>query len=165
MSPRLARIVTRLYPQAWRARYGEEFVAMLELGPGDLRVLVNSVGLALQERIFPTQGGSMDGDSNSFGVMIRRPSAFVPVAMSLIALVTVLAALAMEMHTGGHIVRSADEGSVAHIWQILMTVQMPVVLYFLVKWLRRAPAGTLEVFALQAGVWLASCAPIYFLHL
>jgi hypothetical protein len=54
---------------------------------------------------------------------------------------------------------------VAHIWQLLMTVQMPVVVFFVVKWLRRAPGQTLGVLALQAGAWLASCAPIYFLHL
>jgi hypothetical protein len=46
-----------------------------------------------------------------------------------------------------------------------MTVQMPIVLIFAIKWLRRAPGQTLRVLALQAGVWLASCAPVYFLHL
>jgi hypothetical protein len=46
-----------------------------------------------------------------------------------------------------------------------MTVQMPIVLFFAVKWLRRAPGQTLRILGLQAGAWLASCAPIYFLHL
>jgi hypothetical protein len=61
--------------------------------------------------------------------------------------------------------RDKDEGSMAHIFQILMTVQMPIVLFFAVKWLRRAPRPALGVLALQAGAWLASCAPVYFLHL
>ncbi len=107
----------------------------------------------------------MFGDSNSFLAMMRRPSALVPVAMSLLALAIVAVALAVDIHSVGHIVRSPDEGSVAHVWQLLMTVQMPIVLYFLVKWARRAPAETLGVFAVQAGAWLASCAPVYFLHL
>lgn len=111
------------------------------------------------------RGGTMDGEYVSFGAMVRRPSAFLPLAMSLTALAMVLGALAVGLANGGHIVREPDEGDVAHIWQLLMTVQMPIVVFFAVKWLRRAPGQTLSVLALQAGAWLASCAPIYFLHL
>ena len=107
----------------------------------------------------------MDSQSNSFGAMMRRPSAYLPVAMSLFCLAMVLGALAIGLARGGHIVRDADEGATAHIFQLLMTAQLPVVLFFAVKWMRRAPRETLRVLALQAGAWLASCAPIYLLHL
>jgi hypothetical protein len=50
MSPRLARMLTRLYPQSWRQRYGAEFEAFLETGSGGLGTLANVVWSALCER-------------------------------------------------------------------------------------------------------------------
>jgi hypothetical protein len=97
--------------------------------------------------------------------MVRRPSAYLPVAMSLAALTMVLGAVAVDLARGGHIVRDPDEGAIAHLFQFLMTVQWPITLFFAVKWVRRAPRQAVGVLALQAGAWLASCAPIYFLHL
>jgi hypothetical protein len=165
MNPRLARLITRLYPRAWRQRYGEEFEAMLELGPGDLRTFADSIASAIREHIFPTQGGTMDQDPNSFGAMMKRPSAFLPIAMSLTSLAVVLAAVAYGVSHAGRVVHDSDEGAIAHIFQLLMTAQMPIVLFFAIKWLRRAPGQTLRILALQATAWLAGCAPVYFLHL
>jgi hypothetical protein len=165
MNPRLARQLTQLYPRVWRERYGEEFEALLESSPSDLRTLANSIRSALGEHISPTQGGNMDRDPNSFSVMLRRPSAYLPLAMSLSALTMVLVFIAIGLAQGGKVIRDPDEGAIAHLWQLLMTVQMPIVLFFAIKWLRRSPGQTLRVLGLQAGAWLASCAPIYFLHL
>jgi hypothetical protein len=165
MNPWLARLLTHLYPRAWRERYGEEFAAMLEMGPGDFAAMSNSVRSAICEHVIPTQGGNMNRESNSFGMMIRRPSAYLPVAMSLFCLVMVLGALALGLARGGHIVRDPDEGSIAHVFQLLMTLQWPITLFFVVKWLRRSPRPALGVLGLQAAAWLAGCAPVYFLHL
>jgi hypothetical protein len=66
VNPRLARLLTRLYPRAWKARYGTEFEAFLESGRGDLRTLANVVCSALSERLVPTQGGEMDQSSGAF---------------------------------------------------------------------------------------------------
>ena len=90
----------------------------------------------------------------------RQPSAFIPIAMSIAALVTVLYHVAMF-----GIARETDEGAAAHIWQLLMAGQMPVLAFFAIKWLPRAPRQTLYVLALQAGAALASMAPVFFLHL
>jgi hypothetical protein len=60
MNPRLARLLTCLYPRAWRERYAAEFESFLQSGRGDLRTLANVVCSALHERVFPTQGGDMD---------------------------------------------------------------------------------------------------------
>jgi hypothetical protein len=46
-----------------------------------------------------------------------------------------------------------------------MAGQAPVVAFFAIKWLPRAPKQALYVLALQAGVALAAMAPVYFLHL
>ncbi len=93
-----------------------------------------------------------------FGTIIKQPSALIPMAMSLIALAMVLSFLV----TNG-VVHQADEGTEAHIWQLLMAGQIPIV--FAIKWLPRAPRQTLPVLALQAGAALASMAPVFFLHL
>ena len=37
MNPKLARLLVRLYPRAWRERYGAEFAALLETGRGGVR--------------------------------------------------------------------------------------------------------------------------------
>jgi hypothetical protein len=91
---------------------------------------------------------------------LKQPSAFLPLAMSLTALVIVL----------GHVVlygaaREADEGAAAHLWQILMAGQIPLMAFFAIKWMRQAPKQTLSILALQGGAVLAAIAPVYILHL
>jgi hypothetical protein len=46
-----------------------------------------------------------------------------------------------------------------------MAGQLPVLLFFAIKWIPRAPKQTLYVLALQAGAALASMAPVYLLNL
>jgi hypothetical protein len=53
----------------------------------------------------------------------------------------------------------------AHLWQLLMAGQLPLVLYFAVKWLPHAPCPALRVLALQAVAIVAACAPVYVLGL
>ena len=96
----------------------------------------------------------------SFSTMMKQPSAFLPVAMSLAALATVLIHVAVF-----GAVREADEGTAAHIWQLLIGGQLPIVAFFAIKWLPRAPRQALPVLALQAGAGLAALAPVFFLHL
>jgi len=166
MNSRLARLLVRLYPRAWRERYGAEFTAHLESGRGGFLTSVNVIWSALGERIFPTVGGIMNQPAYSFGGIVKMPSAFVPPAMSLIALAMLGGLYAYGMATGhGGLVREPDEGAAAHIWQLLMAGQMPVLLLFAIKWLPRAPRQALYVLGLQAGAALSAMAPVYFLHL
>ena len=101
--------------------------------------------------------------SSYFGSLLamgRRPSAFVPISMSLVALVMVLVTVAVS-----GVVRGGDEGAVAHVWQILMAGQVPLLAFFLIKWLPRAPRATLSLLALQILAALAAMAPVYILRL
>ena len=97
---------------------------------------------------------------NSLLSLSRKPSAFVPMAMSLTALAVVLGSIMMF-----GVVHEADEGAVAHIWQLLMAGQLPILAYFLIRWLPRVPRQTLYVLALQIGVALTALAPVYMLGL
>jgi len=80
--------------------------------------------------------------------------------MSLVALVIVL----------GHIAffgtaREADEGTAAHLWQLLMAGQVPVMAFFAITWLPRAPRQAMLVLALQAIAMFAAAAPVFLLQL
>ncbi len=161
MRTAVARLLTRLYPRAWRKRYGAEFEAVLEAGRGDLRTAANVVWSATHEHIFPSQGGNMERDPGSFGAVVRHPSALIPMAMSLIALALVIGPIPFY----GIPVREADEGALAHLWQLLMAGQLPVLAFFAIKWLPRAPKPTLGVLALQAGAVLAAMAPVFYFNL
>jgi hypothetical protein len=76
-----------------------------------------------------------------------------------------LAALALVL---GHaaiygIAHEADEGAAAHIFQILMVTQIPIVGYFAVKWLPRERGKAIRVLAMQVGAALSAFASVYFL--
>jgi hypothetical protein len=147
----------------WRDRYGEEFAALLEMRQGDLRIVTNSIRSAFLEHIFPTQGGNMEQTVRTFRSMLKQPSAFLPLAMSVIALAMLLGDLAI--YGVAHEVAQTDEGTVAHLWQILMAGQLPIIAFFAIRWLPRAPKQSWPVLALQACAVLASMAPVYFLGL
>ena len=89
---------------------------------------------------------------------MKLPSAFLPFAMSLTALALVLGHVAIH-----GIVHEADEGTAAHLFQILMAGQVPIVGYFAIKWLPQAPKPALRVLALQAGAGIAAFASVFFL--
>lgn len=91
---------------------------------------------------------------------IRRPTAWLPVTMSLAALATVLIHIARF-----GVAREADEGTAAHLWQILMAGQLPIIAFFAIKWLPKNPKPVLVVLALQAGAGLAALAPVFYFGL
>ncbi len=92
--------------------------------------------------------------------LIKRPSAFFPITMSLAAFAVV----------AGHLVifgaaRQADEGAAAHIWQLLVGAQIPIVVLFAIRWIPRAPQAALRILGLQVVAGLVAVMPVYFLHL
>lgn len=91
--------------------------------------------------------------------MLKHPSAFLPVAMSFAALATVLIFVALHGTA-----RQADEGAAAHIWQLLMAAQVPIVLFFAIKWLPRSPRQAVPILGLQVGAALAAMAPVFLFH-
>jgi len=90
--------------------------------------------------------------------ILKIPSAFLPLAMSFGAFATVLIYVAIFGAA-----RQADEGTAAHIWQILMAGQIPIIVFFAIKWLPRTPKQALLVLVLQGGAALTALAPVYLL--
>src|SRR5438477_12749191 len=96
----------------------------------------------------------------SLSTLMKQPSAFLPVAMSFVPLATVVVHVAMFGAA-----READEGAAAHIFQLLIAGQVPIVAFFAIKWLPRTPREALYVLALQAAAGLAALAPVFILDL
>lgn len=96
----------------------------------------------------------------NFPTMMKKPSAFLPVAMSL-------AVIAVEWYFFARfgIVHESDEGTAAHIFQILMAGQLPIVAFFALRWLPQHPKQAIEVLALQALAGLAALGPVFYFKL
>src|SRR5438046_5978156 len=95
----------------------------------------------------------------NLGNTLKHPSAFLPVTMSLLAVAVVIIHIVLVGTA-----RQPDEGTAAHLWQLLMAGQLPIVAFFAIRWLPRAPRYALLVLALQAAAAVAALAPVYFLH-
>jgi len=91
---------------------------------------------------------------------LKRPSALIPLAMSFAALSLVLGHVAIFGVT-----HEADEGTAAHLWQLLMALQIPVIAFFAITWLPRSPRQALVVLVLQIVAGLAAAAPVFLLKL
>lgn len=92
--------------------------------------------------------------------LLKHPSAWIPLAMSLTALCVVVGHIALSGHA-----REIDEGAAAHLFQLLIALQIPVAAFFAVKWLRREPLSALLPLALQALAAAAACAPVWYFRL
>jgi hypothetical protein len=89
---------------------------------------------------------------------LLRPSAILPIMMSGVAL-----AIVIGYATIFGVARQADEGTAAHLWQLLMIGQVPAIAFFVIKWVPE-PAQTLQVVAVQIAVALAAAAPVWWLQ-
>jgi len=102
---------------------------------------------------------SISGEELIMKAILKIPSAFLPLVMSFVALATVLIYVAMFGAA-----QQPDEGTAAHIWQILMAGQIPIILFFAIKWLPQTPKQALLVLVLQGSAALMALAPVYLLR-
>jgi len=91
---------------------------------------------------------------------LSRPSGFLPLTMSGAALLVVLTHIALF-----GVAREPDEGAAAHLWQILMLGQLPLVGIFAIRWLRKDLRGTLVVLGLQTLAIIIATSPVIVLGL
>jgi hypothetical protein len=96
---------------------------------------------------FPKGDLAMKTEKND--LLLKQPSAWIPLAISLVALAMILGYVAIF-----GIVHSEDEGTPAHIFQLLMVLQLPIAAYFAIRWLPKRPKETLIVLVLQAVAWI-----------
>jgi hypothetical protein len=63
-----------------------------------------------------------------------------------------------------HGVLREDEGTAAHLWQLLMLAQLVAIAVFLVRWVPRAPKSALLMLALQGCGLVAAALPVWLLE-
>ncbi len=99
-----------------------------------------------------------DRGDTSVAAMLRHPSAFLPLVMSLGALAMVV------WYVAAHgVVRQPDESAQARVWQVLMAAQVPVIVYFALRWLPRETRSAWMVLALQVVAAVLAAAPVLLL--
>lgn len=99
----------------------------------------------------------------------RARSAWIPIALAG----TATALLAGYLLTGPHAptivvehgVARQDESGTARLWQLLMLLQVPCVLYFAAWWLPKDPRRALAMLALQGFAFVAAALPVVLLEL
>ena len=93
--------------------------------------------------------------------IIKKPSAWIPIALSLV----VLAAMLISFALFGPPVRQPDEGTGAHLFQIWLVLEVFMVGFFAIKWLPQKPKPAFLVLVIQIVAVLAACAPVFYFKL
>lgn len=95
--------------------------------------------------------------------MLRRPTAFLPLVMSMAALALVIGYVTLNGVPPAS--ASHDEGTPARVFQLLLAAQVPIMMVFGITWLPRAPRQALLVLVLQAAAILMALAPVVILEM
>ena len=91
-------------------------------------------------------------------IMMKKPSAFLPIVMSVTALAVIFIYIAMHGSDP-----QPDEGFAAHLWQLLMVLQIPIIAFFAIRWLPQSPRLAVIILVLQIIAVLAALTPVYLL--
>jgi len=93
--------------------------------------------------------------------LIKQTSAWLPLLMSLAALTLILVYVVLYYPLQE---RAGDESGFAHAFQLLMLLQLPFILWFVIKWLPKDPGQTLRILGLQSLAWFGAVGLIYWLE-
>lgn len=157
--------LVRLYPPAWRERYGDELGDLLadhRVGPRDVFDVARA---ALTERIHNPSGlgvPTMQTYRGSTVAMARHPSAFVPLILSGCALALLVGYLSVFGIGSGR--TAHDEGATAHLYQLLIGAQLLIIPWFALRWSWREWRAGATLLALQALAITASFAPLWLIE-
>lgn len=94
------------------------------------------------------------------GALFRKPSAYVPLAMSLCALLVVATAVSLV-----GVDRAQDEGATAHLFQLLMIGQVPIIFFFGLKSLPKNTKASLVILSFQVVAFVIAFSPVWILGL
>jgi hypothetical protein len=103
------------------------------------------------------------------GSPFRAPSAWIPVALAGAAIALLAGYLLTGPHAPTIVVENGvprhDEGGAARLWQLLMLLQVPCVLYFAAWWLPKDPRRALAMLGVQGFAFVAAALPVWLLEL
>jgi len=92
--------------------------------------------------------------------ILKHPSAWVPIVIPLCFFLYIAVTISFF-----GIVRSADEGAPAHLFQLWLVSEPLLLGYFAYRWLPRAPRAAATILALQTAAAVAAVFPIFYLGL
>ena len=92
----------------------------------------------------------------------NSPGAWVPLAMSFVALVLLVGYIAFFGMQQSYVV---DEGRTARLFQFLIIGQLPIMAFFVFKYLRKHPKETLQILAIQIFAALCTFGSVFILEL
>ena len=166
MSGARQRWLVRLYPAAWRERYGDELAELLEHEAG-ARVVLDVVRSAAVEWALEMAGlgvRTMETYRSSVIAMARRPSGYAPLILSGCALLMLAGALAYNLLTGVAVKEDHDEGVLAHLYQIMIGAQILIIPWFALRWGRRDWRAGLTLLAAQVLAIACSMVPLWLIE-
>ena len=93
--------------------------------------------------------------------LIKKPSAWIPIALSVAILLMELGAIVVF----GTPSPKSDEGVLAHLFQIWLVLEALLISFFVTAWVVRSPVPAVRILLLQVGEVFAGCFPVYYFHL
>jgi hypothetical protein len=106
----------------------------------------------------------MDTYTGGVGALLRKPSGYIPLVMSATALALLLRFLGVALINGA-IQRAQDEGVGAHLYQLLIGLQLFPIGWFLLRWGSASPLAALGVLALQVAAVAVTFVPLWYFGL
>ncbi|OGG55803.1 hypothetical protein A3D71_00705 [Candidatus Kaiserbacteria bacterium RIFCSPHIGHO2_02_FULL_55_20] len=95
-------------------------------------------------------------------LLLKRPAAWIPIALSLGMLAFILIYIATYGISPP--TPDADEGTPAHLFQLWLVLEALMIVFFAIKWLSRNLKEALKVLALQIAAVLPPVATVLFLE-
>lgn len=87
-------------------------------------------------------------------ILIKKPSAWIPIALSVLAIAGTLGYIAIYGLTELGI--GTDEGTPAHLFQLYLLAQVFLIGFFAIKWIPKTPKQAVVIAVLQVlGMCLA----------
>ena len=103
------------------------------------------------------------------GSPFRATSAWVPVELAGAAIALLAGYLLTGPHAPSIVIENGiprqDESGVARLWQLLMLLQVPCVLYFAAWWIPKDPKRALAMLSVQGLAFVAAALPVVLLEL
>jgi len=95
--------------------------------------------------------------------IFKKPSAWIPIALSLAMLTFFLTLL--SIHGLPTPDENKDEGVAAHLFQLWLVGEAVMILFFALRWVPQEPKDASLVLVLQIAAVIAPCAPVFYFHL
>lgn len=100
---------------------------------------------------------------NPMPSLLRKTSAWLPIALSLAMLAFLL--ILLGVHGLPTPDENKDEGVAAHLFQLWLFVEAAMLAVFAVKWLPREPKPALIILVIQILAVALACFPVFYFQL